>query len=104
MPVFEILNTEMQRIKSRAPAAFKQTVADAEKRLGILFDHLNNGDMVSPSTVDELKQVAQQIQAREHDQAAQAITEIIAAKGSEGTNWMVGVKRMVQMSRATPLG
>jgi len=104
MPVFEILNTEMQRIKSRAPAAFKPQVIDTEKRLAILFDHLNNGGTVSPGTVDVLKQVAQQIQSREHDEAAQVITTMMSAKANEGTNWMVGVKRMIQMSKATPLG
>lgn len=89
MPVFEILNNEMQRIKSKAPAAYKQQVLDTEKRLSILFDHLNNQDLLMSSTIEQMKDLAQSIQGRQFDAAAALLTEIMTTKTDEGSNWMV---------------
>lgn len=89
MPVFEILNTELQRIKPKAPTAFKAQVIDTEKRLSILFDSLNNS-LLHSGTVDDLKQIAQTIQAREHDQANALLQKLITATGSsDDSKWMV---------------
>jgi protein transport protein SEC31 len=104
MPVFEILNNEMQRIKSKAPPSFKAQVVDTEKRLSILFDHLNNQEVIQPSTIEELKQVAQQVQSREHDQAATAVANMISGKANEGTNWMVSSCFESELVAATDYG
>lgn len=89
MPVFEILNNEMQRIKSRAPANYRPQVLDTEKRISILFDHLNNQDMLKQDTIEEVKSIAQAIQSRQHDQATSQLTDIMTSKTDEGSNWMV---------------
>ncbi|KAF2668780.1 hypothetical protein BT63DRAFT_456421 [Microthyrium microscopicum] len=102
-PIFEILNGEMQRIKAKAPAAYQQQVIDTEKRLGILFDHLNNEDLLRPDTIGQMQQLASQLQGRQHAQATQLLTEVMTTKTDEGSNWMVGVKRLIIMSKATPL-
>jgi protein transport protein SEC31 len=93
MPVFEILNNEMQRIKSRAPANYRAQVVDTEKRIGILFDHLNNQATLKPDTIEEVKSIAQAIQSRQHDQATVQLTEMMTTKTDEGSNWMVSVYR-----------
>jgi hypothetical protein len=49
--MYEILDAEMQRVKAKAPANYKQHVVDTEKRLNILFDHLNNEDLLKPDTI-----------------------------------------------------
>jgi protein transport protein SEC31 len=88
MPVFEILNNEMERIKSKAPAAFKAQVLDTEKRLSILFDSLNN-DLLK-GKIEDLKQVALAIQAREHDQANALLQKLITdAASQDDSKWMV---------------
>jgi protein transport protein SEC31 len=81
----------MQRVGARAPQNYKQHVADVEKRLNILFDHLNNQQVVEADTIDEIKEVAQQIQSRQHDAATALITQIITAKTNQGSDWMVSV-------------
>jgi protein transport protein SEC31 len=93
MPVFEILNNEMQRIKSRAPANYRAQVVDTEKRIGILFDHLNNQVALKPDTIEEVKSIAQAIQSRQHDQATVQLTEMMTTKTDEGSNWMVSFYR-----------
>lgn len=80
----------MQRVKSKAPASFKPQVLDTEKRLNILFDHLNNEDVVKPGTVQQMGELAQALQGRNYEQATAIITDIIKVKNDEGSNWMVG--------------
>jgi hypothetical protein len=118
----------MQRVKAKAPAAYNAQVVDTEKRLNILFDHLNNEDLLKPDTVEQMQRLAGAIKARQHDVATGILTEIMTSKTDEGSNWMVriqnttsspfclaaarfanayncqvGVKRLIIMSKATPL-
>ncbi|XHG02120.1 protein transport protein S31 [Aspergillus wentii] len=102
MPIFEVLSSEMQRVKSRAPTSFKAQVDDAERRLNILFDHLNNDDLLRPNTVADMTQLAHAIQARDYASAQTIHVNIMANRTDECGNWMVGVKRLISMSRATP--
>jgi protein transport protein SEC31 len=90
MPVYEVLANEMQRIKSKAPAAYKVQVLDTEKRLSVLFDLLNNQDpVIRPATVEQLKTLAQAVQERQHDAAQSTLTEIMTTRSEEGSAWMV---------------
>ncbi|EGE02812.1 protein transporter SEC31 [Trichophyton equinum CBS 127.97] len=101
-PIFEILSADMQRVKARAPSSFKAQVNDTERRLNILFDHLNNEDLLKPATIDSMVELARAIQSREYE-AAQAIhLDILTNRTDECGNWMVGVKRLIGMSKATP--
>ncbi|KAF2745961.1 hypothetical protein M011DRAFT_469221 [Sporormia fimetaria CBS 119925] len=101
-PIFEILNAEMQRVKARAPQQYKAHVVDTEKRLNILFDHLNNEDLLKPDTIQEMSELASLLQARRHDEASALFMDLMTNKTDEGSNWMVGVKRLIQFSKSTP--
>ncbi|KAK1143492.1 protein transport protein S31 [Aspergillus melleus] len=102
MPVYEILSADMQRVKSRAPSSFKAQVDDAERRLSILFDHLNNEDLLKPNTVADMAELARAIQARDYETARTIHIDIMTNRTEECGAWMVGVKRLISMSRATP--
>lgn len=102
MPIYEILSADMQRVKSRAPSSFKAQVEDAERRLNILFDHLNNEDLLKPNTVADMAELARAIQARDYETAKTIHIDIMTNRTEECGNWMVGVKRLISMSRATP--
>ena len=108
----------MQRIKAKAPAQYKQHVADTEKRLNILFDHLNNEDLLKPDTIQQMNELASNIQARQYDEAVAIFSDLMTNKTDEGSNWMVsfhclrmskrmltvrqvGVKRLIQFSKST---
>lgn len=101
-PIFEILSSDMQRVKARAPQSFKPQVNDTEKRLNILFDHLNNEELLKEQTVQEMVQLAQALQARKYEEAQMIHVDIMTNRTEECGNWMVGVKRLIGMSRATP--
>lgn len=101
-PIFEILSADMQRVKAKAPAQYKQHVVDTEKRLNILFDHLNNEDLLKPDTIQEMNELAQHLQGKNYEAAIALFTDLMTNKTDEGSNWMVGVKRLIQFSKSTP--
>jgi len=101
MAIYEILNQDMQRVKARAPAQYKQHIVDTEKRLNILFDHLNNEELLKPDTIQEMNELAQHMFARNYDEAMALFTDLMTNKTDEGSNWMVGVKRLIQFSKNT---
>lgn len=84
-----------------APAQYQNQVNDTRKRLNLLFDHLNNEELVKPDTIAQLNQLAEAVQARQFDAALRLQMEIHRDKPEECGNWMVGVKRLLNMSKAT---
>ncbi|EXJ82637.1 hypothetical protein A1O3_06450 [Capronia epimyces CBS 606.96] len=101
-PIYQILSAEMTRVKARAPTSFKPQVLDTEKRLDILFDHLNNEDLLKPDTVEQISELAAALQNRDFDRASDIQIDVHTNKVDECGHWMVGVKRLVGMCRATP--
>ncbi|ETS06603.1 transport protein [Trichoderma reesei RUT C-30] len=98
----DILSSDMQRVASKAPPTFAPQVKDTQKRLNILFDHLNNEELVQASTIEQLTQLAIAMQAKDYATAQRLQMEINRDKTEECGNWMVGVKRLISMSKATP--
>lgn len=92
MPVYEILSADMQRVKARAPGSFKAQVDDAERRLNILFDHLNNEDLLKPNTVEDMANLARAIQNRDYETARTIHIDIMTNRTDECGNWMVSSK------------
>ncbi|KAL9595023.1 MAG: hypothetical protein Q9219_006692 [cf. Caloplaca sp. 3 TL-2023] len=92
-PIFELLDTEMQRVKARAPANFQKQVIDTEKRLNILFDHLNNEDLLKEDTVTSMVQLSQAVQARDYEQAQGIHLDLLTNKTDQCGHWMVRSQR-----------
>lgn len=89
-PIVDILTPAMAQIKNVAPAAFKPQVDDMEKRINILYDHLNNEDLLKEDTVQQMVGIAQCVQGKDFDRALSLFGEMQAAKQeSEGGVWMV---------------
>ncbi|KAI1489152.1 hypothetical protein F5X96DRAFT_27788 [Biscogniauxia mediterranea] len=97
----DILTRDMQRVASKAPASFAPQVKDTQKRIGLLFDHLNNEELVKPDTIEQLTQLAVALESKDYPEAQRLQVEIQRDKTEECGNWMVGVKRLVQMSKVT---
>lgn len=89
MPIFEILSADMQRVRGRAPSSFKAQVDDAERRLSILFDHLNNEDLLKPNTIADMVQLSHAIQGRDYETARAIHVDLMANRTEECGNWMV---------------
>lgn len=98
-PIFELLSTDMQRVKARAPANFQKQVIDTEKRLNILFDHLNNRDLLSEDTITSMGRLSQALQARDYEQAQGIHLDLLTHKTDQCGQWMVGT--LPRVVRAT---
>lgn len=85
----EIFSQDMQRVASKAPTTFAPQVKDTQKRLNLLFDHLNNEELVRPATVGQLSQLAEAMQAKDYATAQRIQADIQREKMDECGNWMV---------------
>lgn len=92
----------MARVEGRAPSQFKPQVDDAKKRLNILFDHLNNEDLLKPDTVQQIVELSQALQSKDYGRAQEIQLDVHQNKVEESGLWMVGVKRLIGMSKGTP--
>lgn len=79
----------MQRVAAKAPASFAPQVKDTQKRLGLLFDHLNNEELVKPETIDQLAQLAGALASKEYEVASKIQIDIQRDKTEECGQWMV---------------
>ncbi|KAI9793017.1 MAG: protein transport protein S31 [Piccolia ochrophora] len=102
--IYDVFNAEMQRIKPRAPASFKPQVLDTEKRLNILFDHLNNESLLKPDAVVSMVQLAQALHGGDYETAQSIQMDLHTNKVEQCGQWMVGVKRLIIISKAMPSG
>lgn len=85
----DTFNNDMQRVAGKAPANFAVQVKDTQKRLNILFDHLNNGDLLKPDTISNLTELARALQAKNYDLASRMQVNIQREKLDECGQWMV---------------
>jgi protein transport protein SEC31 len=85
----DIFSSDMQRVASKAPANFAPQVKDTQKRLNILFDHLNNEELIKPDTIERLNELAEALASKNYDAAARLQVDIQREKTEECGNWMV---------------
>lgn len=97
----EVFSSDMQRVASKAPASFGPQVKDTQKRLNLLFDHLNNQELVQPDTIEKLNQIAEALQARDYDGAQALQVEVQREKTTECGNWMVRLSPSLEFCRAS---
>ena len=79
----------MQRVKAKAPATFKTHVTDTEKRLNILFDHLNNETLLKQNTIHDMSELAESLRGKDYDKATSMHLDLITNRTDECGNWMV---------------
>ena len=86
-----MFSRDMQRVASKAPASFAPQVKDTQKRLGLLFDHLNNEELVQSDTIAQLTELANALEAKNYPEAQRLQVEIQRDKTEECGNWMVSL-------------
>ncbi|KAF2804056.1 uncharacterized protein BDZ99DRAFT_467777 [Mytilinidion resinicola] len=98
--IYQVLTNELRYVvDTGVPPDFEKYLTDAKKRLDILFDHLNNGELLKADTIEELNEITRLIAGNEYDRAMALFTDLITRKTEEGSNWMVGVKRLLQFGK-----
>jgi protein transport protein SEC31 len=105
-----VFSAEINRVKALAQAPQqKRIVADVDKRLNILFDLLNNDDVIPPAVISELVKLAQgmsviyilmQALAQRQFEVALQIHLDVHTTNERFSSWMLGIKRLIDMARA----
>ena len=95
-----MLHSEMQRVKTQAPQLYRAHVTDAENRLNILFDHLNNETLLKEDTIQELVQLSQALRSRDFGLAKAIHLELLTNKTDECSNWMVSYTPELNVTQA----
>ena len=85
----DIFSSDMQRVAGKAPPSFAAQVKDTQKRLNILFDNLNNEELVKPDTIQQLSELADALQNKNYDAAERMRMSIQTEKTDECGTWMV---------------
>jgi protein transport protein SEC31 len=88
----EIFSADMERVASRAPASFAAQVKDTQKRLNLLYDHLNNAELVKPDTIGRLSELASALSRKDYEAAEKLRLQIQTERTSECGNWMVSAQ------------
>ncbi|KAK7205469.1 hypothetical protein BZA70DRAFT_278204 [Myxozyma melibiosi] len=101
MVIVDALSAEMARVKQRTPQSVARQVQDTEKRLNVLFDHLNNGDLLSPEAVREMIVLASALHEHDFETAYSVQINLSTTRMEECGQWMVGVRRLIDMSKRT---
>lgn len=99
-PIYTTFTKFLEEIKPAAPAKYVKHVADMEKRLNILFDHLNKQDLLTEGAINSLKNVATLLESKKYSEAASANNEILTQHPGEVGAWHTGVKRLITMAEA----
>ena len=86
----------MQRVKTKAPSSYKVQVNDTEKRLNILFDHLNNETLLKPNTIEDMVNLAQAVRNKNYEGALAIHVDIMTHRTDECTNWMVSRPQLLR--------
>lgn len=94
---FSELLAEMKRV---APAKYSKHVLDMEKRLNLLYSHLQKNELVSGGAVALLRQITSALKNKDFSAANKFNNEIMERHAAEVGEWNVGVKRLVTMSEA----
>lgn len=100
LPIFTSLSRALEDIKPKIPERYAKHGVDMEKRINLLFDHLNNSDLLSDESIVALKEVCTALEARDYATANTLNIQIATNHSEEIGNWHTGVKRLIQMSEA----
>lgn len=98
--IYTKLNGIAETIKPSVPEKYKMHLRDLEKRLSILFDHLNNDDLITDGAANLLQKIGDALEARDNAVATAAYSELVSTHSDELGNWHIGVKRLITMAEA----
>lgn len=101
-PVYNTLSGELARVKPAIFAQYPKQYKDTARRLDILFDLLNNDNVLDGEAVSLLTSMTSALQNKDFEAARAAQVELHATKSEQCGQWMTGVKRLIDMAAAIP--
>ncbi|AMD20079.1 HCL072Wp [Eremothecium sinecaudum] len=100
-PIVDFLSEELARVTPLVPAEFGKQLKDCNKRLKILFNHLEKQDLLTQPTVDKLHHLVNLLKEHKYSEASAVHVDIATNHAQEAGNWLTGVKRLIGLAEAT---
>lgn len=90
-----LFSRELGRIKATTPPAQKRMVDDAERRLNLLFDWINNGLVTDARIIGGLRELCAPVERRDVQGALAIHVGLVTAASGEVSQGLVGVKFII---------
>lgn len=100
-PIADFLKEELIRVTPLIPKEYAKQLKDCEKRLKILFQHMEKQDLLTQPTIDKLRRLVELLKEKKYADAMQVHVDISTNNAQEGGNWLTGVKRLIGIAEAT---
>lgn len=100
-PIMDFLKEELARVTPLIPKEYTKQLKDCDKRLNILYGHLEKQDLLTQPTIDKLRSLTQFLKEKNYSEAMQVHVDIATNHAQEGGNWLTGVKRLIGIAEAT---
>ncbi|KAK9717564.1 protein transport protein S31 [Basidiobolus ranarum] len=98
-PIYVKLNGEFQHVRQIAPANQKRMLDDVEKRLNLLFDALNI-ESLPEDIIEQVQALTEALVKRDFNTAQQIHLDLVTTQFAIVGQWMVGVKRLIELVRS----
>lgn len=99
--IIDFLQEELARVTPLTPKEYTKQLKDCDKRLKILFVHLERGDLLTEPTIEKLKELIEFLKTKNYTAAMNVHVDIATNHAHEGGNWLTGVKRLISIAEAT---
>ena len=100
-PIVDFLKEELARVTPLTPKEYSKQLKDCDKRLKILFYHLEKQDLLTQPTIDCLHDLVALMKEKKYKEAMVIHANIATNHAQEGGNWLTGVKRLIGIAEAT---
>ncbi|CCF60741.1 hypothetical protein KAFR_0L01320 [Kazachstania africana CBS 2517] len=100
-PIVDFFKEELERVTPLIPKEYTKQLKDCDKRLKILYQHLEKQDLLTEPTIAKLKQIVELMRSKKYSEAMSVHVEIATHHANEGGNWLTGVKRLIGIAEAT---
>lgn len=101
LEIIEFFKQELLRVTPLVPQEYTKQLKDSNKRLKLLFQHLENQDLVSTVVVSKLGEIINLMKEGKYTEAKTIQVEIATVYPQEAGNWLTGVKRLINIAEAT---
>ncbi|KAL6940455.1 hypothetical protein ACO0QE_004356 [Hanseniaspora vineae] len=101
LQIIEFFKQELLRVTPLVPQEYSKQLKDSNKRLKLLFQHLENQDLLSSTVVSKLSEITNLMKEGKYTEAKTIQVEIATTYPQEAGNWLTGVKRLINIAEAT---
>ncbi|KAH3680954.1 hypothetical protein WICMUC_000097 [Wickerhamomyces mucosus] len=99
--IFKTFSSILDQARPQVPVQFSKQINDTEKRLNILYDHLNNEELLTPDVITQLHQIVDLLESKNYPEALQLHIAVMSNHTHETAHWGTGLKRLIQFAEAT---